>query len=366
MIRATIIKDIRLLLRDRGRLISLLVMPLFFIVLLGSMFKFGADHGTPRSIAIWHGDGDPRGAAIERAVAATPGFATMPLPSAERVRDEVASGRAIAGLIVPAELDARTGTLIELAIDQGAQIQVIGPVQGALVSAVMRALAPPELANTPPPIAVRTPPGIKPPDHVTGFQVTVPGNAVLFGFFIAMAVAMSFANERTSGTWRRLLASPVPRWQALLGKLVPYYLISCAQLALLFGVGIAVFGMNVAGSPIALVAVSLSVSLCATCLGLLAASFGGTENQIGATLPAALLVMGLISGCMFPRLLMPDTMKQIGHAVPHSWALDAYYDVIVRAGTSLADVAPAIAALWGFSALFATLGIARFRFERAS
>jgi ABC-2 type transport system permease protein len=359
MIGAAIIKEVQLLLRDRGRLISLFALPVVFILVFGSMFSFGPDRGEPQAIAIWHESGDARGIAIEHALGATPGFAAKVEPSADAVRREVATQQVNAGLIVPAH------GAVELSIDLGAPIQIRGPLQGALTGVVMRAIAPPSALTGPPPIEAITPPGLsKPLDDISGFQVTVPGNAVLFGFFIAMAVAISFASERHTGTWRRLLASPVPRWQALVGKLAPYYLISVVQLAFLFGIGAGVFHMRVAGSVAALAAVSLSVSLCAVSFGMLVASFGGTEKQIGSIVPVVLLVMGLIGGCMFPRLLMPPAMKQIGLAVPHSWALDAYTDVLIRTGTGLAQVATPIAAIAGFAVLFGGVGLWRFRFER--
>ena len=193
--------------------------------------------------------------------------------------------------------------------------------------------------------------------------MTVPGNGVLFGFFIAMTVAMSFSSERHSGTWKRLLAAPVPRWKAMFGKLVPYFLIGCVQLAAIFGIGAGVFGMQVAGSLSALVVLTLAVVLCSTSFGLFCASFGWTEKQIGSTVPVMLLVMGLLGGCMFPRLLMPAFMQNLGHLVPHSWALDGYYAVLVRQGTTIADIAPSIGALVGFSVLFAGAGLWRFKFE---
>jgi ABC-2 type transport system permease protein len=191
----------------------------------------------------------------------------------------------------------------------------------------------------------------------------VPGNAVLFGFFLAMTVAMTFASERKTGTWRRLLAAPVPRWKALVGTLVPYFVIGLVQMAFLFGLGVLAFGMQVAGSVAGLVALCVAVVVCAVCLGLAFASVGGTEKQIGSTAPVVLLVMGLLGGCMFPRIAMPPFMKSLGLVVPHSWALDGFYDVLVRQGTSLADLAPSIGALLGFGLLFAVLGLARFRFE---
>jgi ABC-type multidrug transport system permease subunit len=360
MIGASILKEVQLLLRDRGRLISLFALPVIFILVFGSMFKFGPDRGAPQPIAVWHAPGDARGIMIERVLAGTQGFAAKPMPSADAVRHAVATSEVGAGLIAEPE-----PAMIELSIDLGEPIQLRAPLQGALTGVVMRAVSPAPIAEAKPVVEAKTPPGIKKPlDDVTGFQITVPGNAVLFGFFIAMAVAMSFASERHTGTWRRLLASPVPRWQTLVGKLVPYYLISLVQLAFLFGLGAGVFGMKIAGSVPALCVLSLALSLCAVCLGMLFASFGATEKQIGSIVSVVLLVMGLLGGCMFPRLLMPPAMQQIGHIVPHSWALDGYTDLLIRKGTGLADIASPIAALCAFAAGFAILGLWRFRFER--
>ncbi len=358
MIGASIIKEVSLLLRDRGRLLSLFALPVVFIAVFGSMFKFGPDRGKPQPIAIWHAPGDARGESIEHALANLPGFTPQPMASADEVRHAVVVESVHAGLIVPP-----TG-LVELSIDLGAPIQVRAPLQGALTGVVMRALSPIPI-SMPPMIEARTPPGLaKPLDEISSFQVTVPGNAVLFAFFISMTVAISFANERHTGTWRRLLAAPMPRWQALVGKLVPYFLISVLQLGFLFGLGVALFGMKIAGDVSALVVLTLAVALCAVSFGLLVASFGGTERQIGSTVPVIILVMGLLSGCMFPRMLMPAFMQQLSHTVPQSWALDGYYDVLVRQGTSIADIAPSLGALGAFTILFAGLGLWRFRFER--
>lgn len=362
MIGAAIRKDVWLLLRDRGALISLFVLPIAFIAAFGFMFGGGGDgRGAPRPIAIWHAPGDPRGAAVVAAVADTPGFAPRPLASADEVRAQVAGEDVIAGLVVPAEA-ARP---IELAIDLGAPVAVRGPIQGALTGAILRALAPAPPPGLLPEIEARTPPGVASPlRDVSTFQVTVPGNAVLFGFFIALTVAISFAGERRTGTWRRLLAAPVPRWKALIATLVPYAIVGACQLAFLFSIGALAFGMQVAGSPVALVALSLAVVYAAVSLGLLMAAIGGSEKQLGGIGSVVLLVMGMLGGCMFPRLLMPAFMQQLGLGVPHGWALDGYYAVLVRQGTTIADIAPQLAALLAFGTGFALLGILLFRFER--
>ncbi|MEO8700404.1 MAG: ABC transporter permease [Kofleriaceae bacterium] len=358
MIGAAIKKDVWLLLRDRGALISLFLLPIIFIVAFGSIFKFGPDSGKTRPIAIFYAAGDARGEAIAKALAASDGFTPAPATSADEVRRRVAVEEADAGLIVPA-----TGP-IELAIDLGAPVQIRAPLQGAVTGVVMRALMPP--TDTPPPmIEAKTPPGIaKPLAGISAFQVTVPGNAVLFGFYIALVTAMAFVHERKSGTWRRLLAAPVPRWKAMLATLVPYYLVGVVQLVFLFGIGILAFGMRVAGAPVALVALSLTLILCSVSFGLLMASVARTEKQLGGVGSVVLLVMGMLGGCMFPRIAMPAFMKTLGLGVPHGWALDGYYAVLVREGTTLVDVLPSIAALLVFAAVFASAGLALFRFER--
>ncbi len=357
MIAAGVRKEVALLLRDRGALISLFVLPIIFMIAFGSMLHFGPDAGTPQRIAYWHTAGDERGESIARVLAESPGFVAQRAPSAAAVGTSVASEEAIAGLVV-----GPTGTPVELVIDRGMPAHVRAPIEGALTGIVVRAAV--VTTAWSPQIAVRSPPGTgNPLATITSFQVAVPGNAVLFGFFIALTVALAFTSERRSGTWRRLLAAPVARWRLLVAMLVPYFLIALVQLAFLFGVGALGFDMQVAGSPIALAAVSAAVAFCAVALGLLFSSLARSERQLGGIGSVTLLVMGMLGGCMVPRIVMPPVMQSLGLAVPHGWALDAYYAVLVRESTTLADVMPAIGALGAFGVGFLLLGLSLFRFE---
>lgn len=353
MIGAAIRKDVWLLLRDRGALISLFVLPIVFMTVFGAMFDF--DRDRPRPIAIWHAPGEPRGLAVAYALTAAPGLVPVRQPSPDAVRSAVAAEHAQAGLVIDADT-------VELVVDPALPAHVRGSIEGAVERLVLRALVPPGQL---PRMIVVPPPGVAGAGaQPSSYQVAVPGNAVLFGFFLALTVAMSFANERRTGTWHRLLAAPVPRSEALAAMLVPYFVVGVCQLAFFFAVGALAFGMQVAGSPAALVALSFAVVYCAVSLGLLFAAIGGSERQLGGFGSVVLLVMGMLGGCMVPRLVMPPLMQSIVLAVPHGWALDGYYAVLVREGTTLADVAPSLAALVLFGSAFIALGLALFRFER--
>jgi ABC-type multidrug transport system permease subunit len=327
------------------------------------MFKLGPEKPDKRPIAVWHAPDDARGKQIVQGLEDSPLFAPKLVATADEVGHAVADETYIAGLVIPPDFQP-TAKPIVLYIDLTKEPAIRGPINGALIGVVMRSLAPSGLAQ-PVFVATQLPPGDHPPpDEISSFQVTVPGNAVLFAFFVSMAVAISFAHERHTGTWRRMLAAPVSRSQVLVGKLVPYFLISVIQQAFLFGLGTGLFGMKVAGSVPALLILTAAVSMCSVSFGLLVASFGGTERQIGSTVPIAILVMGLLGGCMFPRMFMPAIMKSIGHAVPHSWALDGYYAVLIKAGTTIGTIAPELCALLAFAGGFALVGLWRFRFER--
>ena len=363
MFAATIKKDLQLLARDRGALVSLFLLPVVFIAVFGAFFS-GDGGERRRTVVVWAADA-PRPAAVATALEQSQLFVIRRVASAEAVRAEVAADRADAGLVLDADFDPAAGRPAELAIDEGLAPMVRLPIQGAVYAIVHRAVFPPPPGADRPVLVPKTPPGIQRAlRDVDAFQLSVPGNAVLFGFFLALTVGLAFAEERRWGTWRRILAAPAPRWRILLAKLVPYLLVGLVQFLFLFGLGVVVFGMRIGGSLLALAVLTFAVVTCAVSLGLVMAAIGGSEKRMGSIGSVSLLIMGLVGGAMVPRAIMPPALKAAGLLVPHGWALDGYFTLLVRDGATLADVAPQIAAILAFAAAFAAFGVWRFRFER--
>ncbi|HWM86856.1 MAG TPA: ABC transporter permease [Kofleriaceae bacterium] len=361
MIRAAIRKDVHILLRDRSALTSLFLLPIVFMGVFGSMFSGRESGGETQVIAVQRAPGNRAAAAVD-AITRSGLFRVREEPSAARVEQLVADEEVAAGLVFPRDFDPLAGVPARLVIDLGAPPQVRGPLEGALGGLIGRSLFP---GSAPQVLVAVSPPGIQRPlKGATAFQLYVPGNAVLFGFFLALTVGISFIEERKSGTFRRLLAAPVRRGSLLVAKLVPFYLIGLAQMVFLFGIGALAFGMKIGGSVVALVLLTAMVVFAAVSLGLFIASFSGTERQVGAIGSVCLLVMGLLGGGMVPRPIMPETMKAIGLFTPHAWALEGYYDILVRDGTGIGDVLHEILVVAGFGVGFALIGVLRFRFER--
>ena len=363
MLGAAIKKDILLVLRDRGALASLFILPIIFMLVFGAVFG-GDDDDEGRTLAVYYPLDDRPAERLIRAVENTGGFRTARYKHAEGVRVAVARGEHLAGLIIPSGFDPRAGIPAELVIDEGLSPRVRGPIEGALSSVLLIAVLDDPAAAPLRVLEARSPPGLhRPLEGAGGFQIAVPSNAVLFGFFLALTVALSFVEERKTGTWRRLMAAPVSRPMLLCSRLVPYFVIGLLQMMFLFGTGMLVFRMEIAGSVAGLAALVVATSFCATCLGLFIAAFGGTQKQVGGIGSICLLVMALLGGSMVPRPAMPELMQTVGLFTPHGWALEGYYDVLIREDTSLGDVATEVIAVLGFGLFFAIVGALRFRFE---
>ncbi|HTJ41907.1 MAG TPA: ABC transporter permease [Kofleriaceae bacterium] len=363
ILRPTIEKEILLLKRDPRVLVRLIVMPVAFIALFGMAFK-GQERRAKElhPVIVFRDLAASRGVAIVEALKGSGMFNVVEAKNAEEVRAKVEKEDFDVGVVIDHDFDPLGGRPAHLVIDKNGPQQKTQPLIGSISAIATRAF----VGGPPPPKVVDI---VDPTDpahaqeQASPFQLTVPGNAVLFGFFIALTCALGFAEERRSGTWRRLLAAPVPAWKLLVAKLVPYVALGMIQVGTLFAIGVFAFGMKIQGSVIALAVLTFAVACAATACGLMIASFSSTEKQISSLGSVLILIMGLVGGCMFPRMLMPHVMQQIGLGVPHGWALDGYYTLLVRSGAGFADVMPQIGAVFGFAALFALIGLRRFRFD---
>lgn len=189
------------------------------------------------------------------------------------------------------------------------------------------------------------------------YQQTIPGYTVMFVFFIITALTASIRSERVNGTFRRILSMPVGRGELLAGKMLASMVIGVAQVLLLFAVGALVFKLGLGNSPLAFLVLTIALVACAAALGLAAS----TTRIMGAGLAAPLVIAALLGGCMFPPDLMPPFLRALSYIVPHRWALHGYQNLLVR-GQGFEQVAPQIAALLLFTALFFFFAVRRFDF----
>jgi ABC-type Na+ efflux pump permease subunit len=194
------------------------------------------------------------------------------------------------------------------------------------------------------------------------FQVLVPSYTVTFAFFLVLTVGWLFVSERRQGTLKRLRAAPISRTEVLVGKMLPCFALSLFQGLFLLSAGRLFFGMRWGPDNwpwweqagwIGLVV--FTTSLAAIGLAMLIAALSRTETQVAIYGTLLVLVLAGVSGCLMPRHLMPEQMRQISLMTPHAWALDAYAQLLLSATPNLSIVAQACAVLAGFGVGFTTI-----------
>ncbi len=193
------------------------------------------------------------------------------------------------------------------------------------------------------------------------YENLVPSYTVLFVFFLVNIMARSFIAERDLGTLRRLRMAPLRRVTVLVGKTIPFFLLSLVQTALLFLFGRLLFGMSWGYHPWLLVPVIVCTSLAATALGLMVATLIRTDSQVSAYANSLVIILAGISGCFLPREWLPDLMQQISLGTPHAWALIAYDEILSHRSVLYATVLKSCGMLLAFSAAFFAIGWFRFR-----
>jgi ABC-2 type transport system permease protein len=193
-------------------------------------------------------------------------------------------------------------------------------------------------------------------------EQNVPAYTIYGVFFILQTIATSFFREKNNGTFQRLQAAPLSKTAYLIGKNLAYYLINLIQIALMFAVGVVVYHLNLGKDPLALVVISMVTAAAATGLGMMVTSFVKSLEQASSMGTLLGVVLSVIGGMMVPAYVMPDFMQIMSNFTPHAWALKAYQDIMVR-GLDLSSALPSIGMLALFALGFWVIAIWRFRYE---
>ncbi len=193
------------------------------------------------------------------------------------------------------------------------------------------------------------------------YQFFIPSYTVLFVFFLVNIMGRSFLDERDMGTLRRLRISPISPTSILMGKTLPFMVLSLVQTSILMVSGKLLFGMSWGPEPFLLVPIMLCTSAAATSLGLMFSTLAKTESQVSSFGNLILLSSAGISGCLVPRAWMPPLSQKISLFTPHAWALDAYSEVLTKETPAFATIAQSCGMLLAFSTVFFLIGQYRFR-----
>ena len=397
------IKDLRLILKDRGALYTLLALPVVFIAILGvSTGQLITTHEASKLLKVGLVDqvNSELSEHVFNDLSSIGGLKVDKIPNRDEALLRLQDGRSSVVVILGKNFDERVAELdlgdvfdtnrgklskglsaVDMQVESGtAFVGVADLVQYVVLSAVLRVVAPEvarrnmvlsrimdriierhlEEAASDEAVESTAPTPVKPGPSII-YQTLVPAFMVMFAFFLVNIMASSFINERKLGTLRRLQASRITSVQLLWGKTLPFLLVSVGQSLLLFLSGKFLFGMSWGTYPLMLLPVVLTTSISATGLGLLLATIVRTESQVSSYSTFLVIVLAGISGCYMPRDWLPELMKNVSLATPHAWALIAYQELLTHDHPNMITVGQCCSVMALFGSLCFAIGCWRFR-----
>mgnify|MGYP001569236597 CR=1 FL=1 len=189
---------------------------------------------------------------------------------------------------------------------------------------------------------------------------------ILMGFFIFFFVfliaGVAFLRERISGTLDRILASPLKRWEIVLGYFLGFGLFVSIQTIILQV--FSVYGLNVpmVGSFWAVLVINLVLAAGSLALGTLLSAFARNEFQLFQFIPIVIVPQIMFSG-IFDLRNAPTWAKILSKIFPMTYGAEALRDVMLR-GKGLLDVKYDLLMLIGYALLFHilnTLALKKYR-----
>ncbi len=368
-LRPIILKEFRQIRRDPTSLGMLLVLPAALIVLVGYALNFDVKH-VP--LAVFDQSKTSASRAYLDKFKQTELFDyKFDVTSYEEIEELFMHGRAKAAIVIPTafaeDLLAGRDVSVQLLCDgsdanTGAQAianasRITGDYSARLVAEAFTRMGKQYY------LPVDFQPRVWYNPDLLSNQFLIPG---LIGFILVLTAVVSTSltvvREKERGTMEQIMVSPLRPIDVILGKTIPYMLISLFAATAILIIGYILFGIQVKGSLFVLYAGIVLIILGALGQGLLISTV--TDSQQVAFMMSvfsSLLPSFLLSGFIFPIASMPVPLQVISNI-----AVNKFFLVVVR-GVMLKGVG--FSAVWEqfvYMGIFAavTLGVSTKRMQK--
>jgi ABC-type multidrug transport system permease subunit len=175
-------------------------------------------------------------------------------------------------------------------------------------------------------------------------------------------IGFAIVDARRKKLLKRLIASPMPRWQYLLSFLLSRLTMLYFEIAAVVGFGVLVFGVPVRGSLWELALLCLISAISFSTLGLLVASRAQTMEAASGLMNLVMLPMWIFSGVFFSADRFPSVFQPFVRALPLTAVIDAMRACMLQ-GTPLHSLGSQLAVItaWMFLCFFTALKLFRWK-----
>ncbi len=189
----------------------------------------------------------------------------------------------------------------------------------------------------------------------------IPGlMAMILQMGSSIFTALSIAREKEEGTIEQLIVTPLRSIELIVGKVIPYVIISLFNLIEVLLIGVFWFGVPINGNVLLLLALGLLSLLVSLGIGLFNSTIANTQQEAMFLTFFLMLPFIFLSGFFFPLEAMPQMLQWISYLVPLRYMLVIVRGIILK-GTGLDILWDQVLALILFAAVMLTLASLRFR-----
>ncbi|MEP7255747.1 MAG: ABC transporter permease [Ferruginibacter sp.] len=185
-------------------------------------------------------------------------------------------------------------------------------------------------------------------------QHNVPAWTVFAMFFIVISLGSSVVREKLNGSFVRLKTLPTNYLVALISKQLTYLFVTFVQAAVVFSIGIWLFPsmglpkLNLPADITGVVIVTLICGWCAVSYAIMIGVFAKTQEQANGIGAVSIVLMAAVGGLLVPSFAMPESFQFVMKLSPLHWCLEAYYGLFLEGG-KLKDVVLNILPLLGIT-----------------
>jgi ABC-2 type transport system permease protein len=387
-------KDYLVIVRDRGGLAMLFLMPLALVLIMTSLQDntFRAINESGIKMVILNGDRDSLGMAIEREINRSNFFSIQQVidhktPTEQSIREAVAGGRFQIGLIIPpgatqhirdqvrssvarlfagdsTELPAVDSLIIKMFIDPATKNSMRSTLQGSVREfaarveshIILNELTHEINSHLMTPVA-----NLNRMNRETVFykeeyvargnrnvipnstQHNVPAWTLFAMFFIVIPFASAMIKEKEDGSLSRLLTMPGSYATIMLSKILVYLVVCYLQFISIMLMGVYLFpyfglpALFITGKMTSLTVMAFSAALAAIGYGIAIGTIARTHQQAAIFGSISVVILAAVGGIWVPVFMMPPFFRVFSNSSPMNWGLNGFYDILVR-NASLTDV----------------------------
>ena len=358
-------KEVRQILRDRRTLMILILVPAMFLLLFGYALNFDI-----RNVALAVQDRD-RSVASRELVSAfvNSGYFVLAadVASDEDIEQLIDRDRARLALVIP------EGFGEDISNGRPVEVQVLVNGDNANTASTVVSYAQAIIASVAP-----APPKLTPDSSVSvGGLVTlesqvwynpqlrsalflVPGLIAYISMITAViSTALSIVREKERGTMEQVRMAPLGAASFVIGKTLPYLVLSFASAIVIILVAMLLFDLPMRGSWVLLCASIFLFVVGAQAQGLVISSVAPNQQvAFQLALLSSFLPTFILSGFIFPISSMPVVIQVITHIIPARYFLVALRAIVLK-GAELQTFWQDIAALALFATALLTLASVR-------